>query len=652
MKILWIALLVNCCLVTSEEIYDYIVVGSGAGGVVAARLAEAQNKVLLIEAGPDDLTYSCEMSESCFSLPYGDFLSGTPLLPLFQQAGQLRWTADDLEWNATSMPFVWNYNKTELNRTRGLGRAKMLGGCLAHNGQTYVRGSTRDFDFVAQNLNLPTWSFENVAKYYQRLEHYIGDNKTLRGDNGPINIIDRKPYEWEHGLNAFLDAAIHSGISFNNHQNGGYPQTGIGFSETNNKRYKDNEFGLFNTTYYRASSSQSYVRDIGIPSQYLTVWYNTTVQRVLFDNVNTAISAIGVEYYDQYSSVLNSVYCSKEVIISAGVYQSPKLLMLSGIGPVSELNKFNITPIYINNNIGRYGQDKPWFTIRYKYNTSKLNTTISRPTDGGIKTILNTTQYFDDKFLGQLIVFQSTNTYDRLGIDYNDIRLQVYNSGDLDDAIIAVGIETQTYSKNLTIQLNSIDARDWPDVYLNIFSDSRDYDVVIEGLYIARNIFQMNPTVFIEELTPGMNYNRSNINELRRYLHENIWTGSHAVGTLSMGGDNMYLYNSPYPINSKCAVRGVNNLRVVDSSIWPYATNAGDMSLVFMLGEKCAQHIIDDNKQSQVEDDNWVIIIMVVISIFIGIIMLMFIAYKCKKKNKQTNANKQDELSLLNFENK
>eukprot|EP01084_Bolivina_argentea_P094842 170532_1 len=331
-----------------EGIYDYIVVGSATGSVVATRLAQQRNHVLLIEAGSDDLTYNCSYNpdEGCVASPFGDMIAGTPLLPF--KLGWWLFGVDDLKWNMSSMPSFWNYNKTQLFGTPDLYRAKMFGGCLSHNGQTWTRGSVRDFDYVAQKYNLPNWSFKNVLPYFSKLERYFGENKTLRGIDGPVDIITTDLKNWQYGLNALLNATIQSGLPFNNHQNGDYPQTGIGFMEANVARYEHDVVGLFNTTNYRASSSSSYVRNIGLKhhTEYLTVWHDTTVQRVLFDN-NVSKTAIGVEYYDEENN-LNSVYCNKEVIISAGAYQSPQLLMLSGIGPVEELNEFDIKPILIN----------------------------------------------------------------------------------------------------------------------------------------------------------------------------------------------------------------------------------------------------------------------------------------------------------------
>ncbi len=146
------------------------------------------------------------------------------------------------------------------------------------------------------------------------------------------------------------------------------------------------------------------------------------------------------------------------------------------------------------------------------------------------------------------------------------------------------GIDTQVHSKDLNVKLRSNDSRIFPNVYHNFFSDSRDYDMVIAAIHKMRDIFAFNPSVFIEEIFPGK---EKTVEELRNQIFAEASTALHAVGTLSMGS------SKEDPIDSNCSLRGVKSLRVVDASIWPYSTNGGTQALVFMLGEKCAQHIID-----------------------------------------------------------
>eukprot|EP01084_Bolivina_argentea_P107294 191829_1 len=226
-------------------------------------------------------------------LPFGDFISTTPLLPL----NNSWWvqTVKDLRYQTNFMPSYWNYNKTALKFSYDIIQSKILGGGLSANGQKWSRGSTRDFDYIAQKYNLSNWYFVNVLPYFNRLENYFGENKTLRSSHGPIHIIDRKIQKYQYALSEILNSSIKSGIQFNNNYNGGYSQNGIHFAESNIAMYTNGANGLFNTKYYRSSSAESYIRSIGINCGYLTVWSNTS------DNT------------------LSVIHCRKEVILSAGV---------------------------------------------------------------------------------------------------------------------------------------------------------------------------------------------------------------------------------------------------------------------------------------------------------------------------------------------
>eukprot|EP00483_Globobulimina_turgida_P009408 UN09427 len=183
---------------------------------------------------------------------------------------------------------------------------------------------------------------------------------------------------------------------------------------------------------------------------------------------------------------------------------------------------------------------------------------------------------------GEVFIYLSSNTFDRLGLDYNDI--YVHSRERRTGNSITLIIDTATYSKNLTVELRDLDSRIYPKVYNNYFSDSRDYDTIIAAIYELRKIFlSANNSVFVREKSPGMD---KTVRELKEHIFRRSTSALHAVGTVSMGGSN------EYAVNSNCELRGVTGLRVVDASIWPYSTNAGPMALVFMLGEKCAQHII------------------------------------------------------------
>eukprot|EP01084_Bolivina_argentea_P195425 335249_1 len=347
--------------------FDYIVVGSGAGGIVAARLAENQNKVLLIESGVDDKTYSCEACGNI--IPSGDFLPGTPLV---MSSNRFQLTQEHMHWHSETPNAFWNYNQTVLNRSIALRRARILGGCSSHNGMVWNRGSQRDYDYVSRELGLSGWAFKDVLPYFEKIENYFGENKTMRGRDGPVKMVQAEFLPHTVKLQEIYNTLLMNGFTLNNHVNGGYSQNGVSLLDKNVANYDidGEQRGVWNTLFFRGSTAEIYVRKIGIASGYLTVWTNTTVHRALFDDKKH--KAIGVEYWRQ-DNTLSHVYCDKEVIVSAGVYQSAALLMLSGIGPVAQLDKFNITPVLINEYVGRFGQEHVYLDMVYQVNSTLTN---------------------------------------------------------------------------------------------------------------------------------------------------------------------------------------------------------------------------------------------------------------------------------------
>eukprot|EP01084_Bolivina_argentea_P102104 182968_1 len=397
----------QCIAMLKSLEFDYIVVGSSTGGIVASRLAESRHNVLLIESGPNDATYSCE---SCGNIvPSGDFLPRTTLLPA---SNTFQNTQSSLKWfSNTPNGQFWNYDKTVLNRSVSIVRAKVLGGCSTHNGLVWMRGDHRDYDYVSDILGLNTWGFHDVSPYFMKTESYFGNYSEMRGLNGPVKIIQRPFQHWEAKLQTLYDTFLMNNISENNNQNGANNAGGISLIDLNQDNYNNYEnVGTYNSIYFRGSTAESYIRKIGSKTEYLKVWTNITVQRILFeyDEKHMMHKAVGVEYWN--NSFLNQVYCNKEVIISAGVYQSPSLLMLSGIGPMEQLNLFNITPILINDNIGRYGQEHFYLDVIYEVNDTLTN--ISYLLQPEIELGVNWVNFTRSA----LNVLNTSFTFDRLGI--------------------------------------------------------------------------------------------------------------------------------------------------------------------------------------------------------------------------------------------
>eukprot|EP01084_Bolivina_argentea_P275028 468922_1 len=604
-------------LLTKSYQYDFIVIGSGTGGIVASRLAESKYSVLLIEAGPDDLTFNCT---SCgTSLANQSYPSGWPLI--YDNP-----TIDPLTWIDANTPNdigqFWNYNQTELlggyNMT--LRRYKILGGCSTHNSGVWTRGDYRNFDYVAQVLGCKGWAFKDVLPYFNKIETYTGDGEG--GANGPVEVV-QKSLDGDINIifRVLFDLAVKAGYPanpFKEHQDFSihhgvmpYPRALRYWQD-----YPDQRGRNFNAFEMRQSTSQAYIRRIGIPSRYLTVLTDTMVQRVLFDvetyETETLPKAIGVEYWDE-NGHLAHVFCNKEVIVSGGYVLSPQLLMLSGIGPEHELIKHNIPIVRTSDKIGRYGQDNLLISMQYE-----ANETLQTVRDLAIPNIV--LPYNTSNRSAGVNIINASNVYETniTGL-YNTVRYQCFEA-------ITCNIETNLRSKNLTINLRGNDSRIYPNVYRYYFSDKSDWDRIIRDIREFRRIMSFDEDgSFVREVRPGLNF--STDEQLREYVIDNSYWAIHEVGTLSMGP------NDNDAVDLECSVNGVNNLRVVDASIWPAVRVAGSMSLTYMIGEKCSQHILDrydSQSKSKWEIEEYIILF----SIILAIIIIFALIYCCYKKTK------------------
>ena len=617
--------------------WDYIVVGSGSsGGTAASLLAQAKYDVLLLEAGPDDAAFSCQ---SC-TLDGQDFIAGIRTLPamyinlqqtnvqiynkhtigttqlpdsIFLQLGipDLVWPAESGEAYVFERPQSGFSNK----RATDLNRAKMLGGCSSHNLLTWNRGSIEDFDYVEQVLGVKNWGYDDVLPYFKQIETFYGDdNDNSRGDNGPISVRPRQFIDGK--MEALINAAQDAGFLLNTNYNG-LNQSGVSVLEHNLGKYDRNngENGVYNTSYYRSGVSEEYIRNTINSNEYgnyLTVRTKCEVTKILFDDNK---NAIGVEYFDYNENKYVNEYVKKEVILSAGTYQSPKILMVSGVGPSDQLEKFNIDPVYRSEKIGKNLQNHLYSSVLFEtkdeLNYDALN----------MDSLSFIFPRVDDISATAVQIFASTNDYYRLGFNYNDIRIECWSDGyafgdyynytsintlldgtQIDgislnylsqagnirgNAAKGVGcfIDPQIYSNSGRVELASNNSFDYPLVFPNYLSDMRDIEQHIKGIKIARNIFSQDEESFVKEILPGPFINTDE--ELREYIYRTTADSSHPVGTLSMGSGKNDV------VDNKCKLRGVNNLRIVDSSIWPVPTNGGNNAVAIMIGAKCADHIID-----------------------------------------------------------
>jgi choline dehydrogenase-like flavoprotein len=529
----------------SGTTYDYIIVGAGSAGcVLARRLTEdPATRVLLLEAGGDDV-------HPYLRVPIG--------------VGKLH----------QHRMFDWQYNTVAEEGMAGRElmtlRGKVLGGSSSINMMAFTRGSAGDFDRWADN-GATGWSWNEVLPYFKRVETWEGGETALRGGSGPVAVEFAKTDDpIEEAMNAAAVAC-------------GYPLTADYNSET--VGFGRTQFSLRNGR--RASASRAYLRDI-MKRPNLTVLTQALAQRVLLDGTR----AHGIEYARK--GVTASAEAAREVILSGGSFNTPQLLMLSGIGPADHLREFGITPVAVLP-VGENLQDHLKGVLMWKrrpprgafhkflrYDRVALAMVQAYLFGSGPATVLPLGIQAFVKTSPDLTVpdleFMLRTAPIGAGPHFPGILPQYTDSFGIDPVIL------HPESRG-TVRLNSADPRAPVRIQYNYLSAPADIAKLRQGFRLAREIGnQPALDAFRDvELSPGPNVTSDA--DIDAHLRRTTTTVSHPVSTCRMGtGENCVL-------DPDLRVRGIDGLRVVDASAFPDLVSAHTNAAVFMLAEKASDMI-------------------------------------------------------------
>lgn len=529
--------------------FDYIVVGAGAGGcVVAARLAEDPKvQVLLLEEGPDD--------KSLFIKANGGFFKahGTDRTFLFD-------TEPEQGLGGRRIPLL---------------QGRTLGGGTAVNAMCYTRGQAEDYDEWAKQ-GLTGWSYEKVLPYFRKAEGNARLAGRYHGTQGPLQVSD--PVH-RHVLNeAFVCAAQETqlpgkneAIQYNADFNGAV-QDGVGF------------YQLMSRNGERSSTSHSFLADALTRGRNVTVRTNARVQRVVIENGR----AVGVEV-GAAKGGKDTLKAHREVILSAGAFMSPKLLMLSGIGPVDELKRHGIEVQAASPNVGRNYQDHMLAPVDVN-----LKDPISfTGQDKGLKALRNGLQWLLFR-TGPLAsnVCEAGGFFDLDGDGRPEIQLNaipVATSGWGEDAstdhCFALSPVALTCHSRGSVTLRSRDPADMPIVRGNFLHD-KEVETLINGVELSRRILaapSMAKYVSGEAL-PGPSVGASRA-ALRDYVLASSKTALHPTSTCAMGTEPSSV------VDAELRVRGVQGLRVVDGSVMPNVIRGNTTAPIVMIAERAADLI-------------------------------------------------------------
>lgn len=527
--------------------FDYIVIGSGsAGSIIAARLSEDPDvSVLLLEAGRRD-------NHLFMSMPIA-----------FPKV-------------ATSRAFIWPY-ETEPepglnNRTLPIWRGKTLGGCSSINAMINVRGNRGDYDMWARR-GLDGWSYRDVLPYFKKLETSWRGSGPFHGTGGPIgNVpVDRPEAFFPH----LERAAINAGLAVCSDQNGPR-QDGISRVEvtTNGGR--------------RASTSRAYLHPAMKTRRNLTVLTGAHTSRILFEGKR----AVGVDYL--HDGKVERAHANREIILSAGTYGSPHLLMLSGIGPADHLRSAGIDVVQDLPGVGENLQEHPNVLNIYRTN-DKVGLTRYLRLDRAALAVMRWAMLGEGPFAtaGTMAnIFMRTQP-ERDVPDVQIITMPVHQHAELWFPGLT---KPPTFAFTARVGILHARSRGWvrlrssnplhlPRIRFNMFSEQADMDAMINAVKLSRDLFNQSPMreLIAEELTPGAHLQTDA--ELALAIRQQAEHRHHAVGTCRMGVDEHAV------VDAQLRVIGVENLRVADASVMPDDPSGNTNVPTMMIGEKAADLI-------------------------------------------------------------
>jgi choline dehydrogenase len=500
--------------------YDYIVIGAGSAGcVLANRLTEdSETTVLLLEAGNPDTKPEIQSPSATLSL-----------------------LGSEVDWGYFSEPEPY-LNNRKIYCPRG----KVLGGSSAINFMLYSRGNPHDYDRW-QVLGNPGWSYEDMLPYFKKSENQQRGASEYHGVDGELSVTDLM--NTAVMSQRFVETAVAMGYNYNPDFNG-IQQEGAGFYQFTIKDGK------------RHSTAAAFLLPI-LDRPNLTTITGALVTRLLFEGTRT----VGVEYL--HEGTLHQVSVNQEVIVSAGAFDSPKLLLLSGIGDAAHLQALGLPVIADLPGVGQNLRDHVLAPITYQ-STQAVHPAIGNSGISEAGLFLHSEHNLDvapdlQCFAGPILWAPPGSNRSGSGF---------------------FGVASLTHPQNIgSVSLRSSNPQDTPMIRLNYLQSETDVQTLVVGIKLLRQIFETHGFDEFqgEELAPGRDMQSDEA--IAAYIRDACETMYHPVGTCKMGTDSMAV------VDPELRVHGIEGLRIVDASIMPTIVTGNANAPTIAIAEKAADLI-------------------------------------------------------------
>ncbi|KAH7390531.1 hypothetical protein BKA66DRAFT_580580 [Pyrenochaeta sp. MPI-SDFR-AT-0127] len=590
----------------NNKTYEYIVVGSGPGGSpLAANLARAGHSVLLVEAG-DDQTENVNVSQWInFNAAGNDPATRWDFFVRHSDDDEREARYKHRTWRKSDGGFYVGIEPPKDAQPLGIyyPRAGTLGGCAMHNGCLTMNPNDADWAEIAKITGDKSWSHENMRKYLVKLERVHYNSTSKHGNNGWLDMTMLDP-----GYTSSADAKQLSELAA---QAAGYEITAtsnlLQRDMNGNQPNRDNLVGPFGGVSHinpngRRSSPGYYARDTANEGKYpLTISLDTLATKILFDKSSRKPKAIGIEYLQGKSlysadprynaadkGTAGKVFASKEVIISGGAFNSPQLLLLSGIGPSKQLKKFNIPLVVDLPGVGRSVADNYEAGIlslgkRAVTGMSEIFPNFWKTSQGAIRDIY--------MWCGSFAFEGFWPGFPNLPPHFNE----TYGPSQYECALVHMNPRSQAG----VVELRSANPRDVPAINLNFFKEAgsdKDIQAIYEGIEWVRSwLSKVDPSAPnslapFKELHPcegEIGKQNCTVASQKTYLKEQAYS-HHASSSCRISADS----DKFAVLDSKFRVRGVSALRVVDASSFPKVPGGFPVLPTMMISEKATEDLL------------------------------------------------------------